>query len=85
MPQEKEEGVKEGPKQPIMPKPSFYIRDVPFFWGGDDRKKLTEEGMNFKFEPDDILVAGFPRSGKHHRADNCREDGLLIVLQLVVL
>ena len=63
MSEEKKETVQEAPKKG-MPKPKFYIKGVPFFWGGENRKKLTEEAMAFKFLPDDILIAGFPRSGK---------------------
>ena len=46
-----------------MPKPKFFIQGVPFFWGGENRRLLTEAATQFKFRPDDILVAGFPRSG----------------------
>ena len=44
--------------------PKFVLKGIPFYWGGDERKKLLEDGMAFKFRPDDILIVGFPRSGK---------------------
>ena len=44
--------------------PKFVINGIPFYWGGEERKQLTEDAMSFQFRPDDILVAGFPRSGK---------------------
>ena len=44
--------------------PQFHLNGLPFFWGGERRKEITQEAMDFEFLPDDILVTGFPRSGK---------------------
>ena len=57
-------GVNNGEKAKIILAPKFFIKDIPFVYGGDERKKRIERVLEeFEFRSDDVIICGYPRSG----------------------
>ena len=55
--------IEEELKTMLAPK-FFFIEDVPFVYGGDERKKQIERVLEeFEFRSDDVIICGYPRSG----------------------
>lgn len=47
-----------------LPKPAFYLKDVPICFSNEKKKQSHMDVLDMEFNSDDVIIGGYMRSGK---------------------